>query len=302
MLLPQPFKDRYSQLVDDPETFFSILEVLLPKSFRVNTLKSTSEEVKESFERYGIGLKQMDWYPDAFVSELPDIGSTLEHFSGAIYFQELVSMLPPLLVRKELETTKRVLDGCAAPGSKTTQLAALMDNKGTITANDLSYSRIRALKFNIEKTGTLNTVITNRDLLSFPQMEFGVIILDVPCSAEGTIRKNAELFDCWSIAEVEKHSKLQKKLIIKAFDMLSPGGTMVYSTCTFAPEENEMVVEHLLKNRPAQVEPIEIPGFKTSKPVTEWAGQEFDSQVSKTLRIWPHHNDSGGFFLAKVTK
>ncbi|MFN7990713.1 MAG: NOL1/NOP2/sun family putative RNA methylase [Candidatus Micrarchaeia archaeon] len=300
--IPERFKERYVPLVDDPESFLSSLLRYLPKTFRVNTLKASSADIASRFRGYGIAVRQMPWYEDAFLSESLDAGSTIEHFTGSIYMQEFVSMLPPLLLRKELAAARFVLDGCAAPGSKTTQLAALMGNRGTIVANDIDYSRIRALKFNIEKTGTLNAVITNRDLRSFPQMQFDAIILDAPCSAEGTMRKNAELFSVWSEREIEKHSRIQKQLIEKAFDLLAPGGSMVYSTCTFAPEENEAVVDHLLRNRPAETERISIDGFRTSPALEAWSGTEFDTRVRDSARIWPHHNDSGGFFLAKVTK
>ncbi len=304
--LPERFKARYCPIVDDPDAFLSSLATLLPKSFRVNTLKSSPDEVKKRFAGYGISIKQMPWYEDAFVSELPDIGATLEHFTGAIYFQELVSMLPPLLVREELETARWVLDGCAAPGSKTTQMAALMKNNNALVANDIDYGRIRALKFNLERTGAMNTIITNRDLHHFPNSgrQYEVILLDAPCSAEGTMRKNAELFSAWSEKDIENRARLQNQLITKAYDLLVPGGVMVYSTCTFAPEENECVVAQLLKER-ADAELVSLPdltGFKLSQPLGEWAGQQFDERISATRRVWPHHNDTGGFFLAKVRK
>lgn len=301
MTFPDRFKERYCPIVDDPGMFLSSLSSQLPRSFRINTLKSSAGEVKERFTDYGIAIRQMPWYADAFVSEEPDIGATLEHFTGAIYMQELASMLPPLLVREELREARLVLDGCAAPGSKTTQLSALMENKRTIIANDIDYQRIKALKFNLEKTGALNVIITNQDLRMYPQMQFDLIILDVPCSAEGTMRKSGFLSD-WSEKTIKGSSTIQKKLILKGFDLLCPGGTMVYSTCTFAPEENEAVLDHLLKNRPAQLEPISIDGFKLSKPLEEWMGETFHPEVQKTARVWPHHNDTGGFYLAKVKK
>lgn len=299
-MIPASFRERYSSLVDDQEEFFACLARPLPKSFRVNTLKC--KDVGKRFSSYGIKIMRVPWYSDAFISENPEIGSTLEHFLGAIYMQELVSMLPPLVVRKELEHANAVLDGCAAPGSKTTQLAALMENKGIIIANDIAYGRIRALRFNLEKTGTLNTVITNYDLRHFPAMQFGVILLDAPCSAEGTARKNPKFFSVWSPRQVSGHAKLQKQLITKAFDLLAPGGCLVYSTCTFAPEENEGVVDWLLEKRPAALEQIEIPQLRLSPGILEWNGTQFNPEVSKAARVWPHHNDTGGFFMAKVRK
>lgn len=303
MRIPASFRERYCAIVDDSEAFLSCLARPLPRSLRINTLKADAKSVRERFASYGIDLTEVPWYGDAFVSDEPDIGSTLEHFTGAIYMQELVSMLPPLLIRDELGQGETVLDGCAAPGSKTTQLAALMRNQGTIIANDIAYGRIKALKFNLEKVGALNTIITNRDLRSFPPTQFGHIILDVPCSAEGTMRKNPDHFSAWSERDIEKHSRTQKQLILKGFDLLRIGGSMVYSTCTFSPEENEETLDWLLKSRPdARLEPISFDGLKVSEPLSSWKGQEFDSRVRDAARIWPHHNDTGGFFLAKVRK
>jgi NOL1/NOP2/sun family putative RNA methylase len=268
----------------------------------VNTLKSSPSEIKEKFTGYGFKTTQMSWYEDAFLCDSLEVNSTIEHFSGRIYLQELVSMLPPLMLREELAQARIVLDACAAPGSKTTQMAALMKNLGTIIANDVAYPRIRALKFNIEKTGTLNTAITNRDLRNFPAMQFDAVLLDAPCSSEGTMRKNGELFSEWSERLVMSNASQQKQLILKSFDLLAPGGAMVYSTCTFAPEENEAILQHLLDNTEAEIAPFSFEGIRTSKPLEEWQGKAFDPRIKNAIRIWPHHNDTGGFFLAKVTK
>jgi len=299
--IPQKFKDRYADLIDDEQSFFDALNSFQPRSFRVNTIKTNRDKVKEKFKGYGIKLTEIPCYEDAFISEEPDIGSTFEHFLGNIYMQELVSMLPPLLVKEELKNAKAVLDACAAPGSKTTQLAAMMENKNFIVANDISYKRTKALKFNLEKTGVLNTVVTNRDLRNFPKEKYDLILLDAPCSSEGTMRKNYGLFSIWSERHIHSLARAQKQLIVKAFDLLNPGGTMVYSTCTFAPEENEMILDHLIQERPAIFEKIEIPNFKLSPILKEWNKTEFNSEI-KGARIWPHHNDTGGFFLAKVKK
>ncbi|MFX1520915.1 MAG: NOL1/NOP2/sun family putative RNA methylase [Promethearchaeota archaeon] len=301
-VIPDRFKERYGQLVDDEEAFFTSLFRLLPKSFRVNTLKTKSKIINERFENYGITIKQVPWYPDAFVSEDNAIGSTLENFIGYIYIQELTSMLPPLVLKEQLQSANFVLDSCAAPGSKTTQLAALMENRGTIVANDINYNRIRALKFNIEKTGTLNTVITNWDLRFFPKNEFDIILVDAPCSSEGTIRKNPTMLSKWTGKRIPGYANLQQQLIVKAFDLLKPSGYLVYSTCTFAPEENEGVVDWLLERRAATLEQITIPRMKLMPGVLEWNGTTFNQELRKTIRIWPHHNDTDGFFLAKVRK
>lgn len=300
--VPEAFRERYVGLVDDEQAFFDSLITPLPKSFRVNTLKAVANEVMARFAGYGVVLQRMPWYPDAFVSENPALGTTLEHFLGSIYIQELTSMLPPLLVLNELTEDKTVLDACAAPGSKTTQLAAMMGNKGAIVANDVEYERIRPLKFNLEKSGALNAVVTNYDLRSFPQMEFDIILLDAPCSSEGIFRKNPKQMAMWSPRRIPPSTHRQKQLILKAFDLLADGGTMIYSTCTFAPEENEAVIDYLLKERKAELAATDVPHFRLTPGLTEWQGHKFDDRLRLTSRILPHHNDTGGFFLAKVKK
>ncbi len=300
--IPADFRSRYEFLSNQPENFFEALLRPLPRSCRVNALKADTAHVRERIEGYGIPLRPCAWYEDAFVSADVRLGATLEHFIGAIYIQDLTSMLPPLLVRDELGESSSVLDACAAPGSKTTQLAALMKNRGTIVANDLEYERIRALKFNLEKTGTLNTVVTNYDLRSFPETQFDVILLDAPCTSEGTMRKDRKLFTWWSAKRIPASAHRQKQLIIKSFDLLASGGTLVYSTCTFAPEENEEVVQYLLENRPAELVPIDIPGLTMTPGLDSWQGKTLDTRLSLTRRIFPHYHDTGGFFLAKVRK
>jgi len=301
--IPKRFVERYGSIVDDPDAFFAALAKPVPKSFRVNTIKSNREEVMERFASYGIDIRQTPWYDDAFVTDNLDIGMSLEHFLGFIYIQELTSMLPPLVARNELSRANLVLDGCAAPGSKTTQIAAMMGNRGVIYANDSDYSRIRALKFNLEKTGVLNTVITNMGLQKYPPRQFDCVFIDAPCSSEGTCRKNDKIFFTWDEGYIAKNAEMQKKLILKGFDLLAPGGMMIYSTCTFAPEENEAVLDYLLCQREdAKIEKVVIPGLKTAKGITSFAGVDFDSSVKDCIRIWPHHNDTDGFFLAGVRK
>jgi NOL1/NOP2/sun family putative RNA methylase len=300
--LPRTFVTRYEKLADDPEAFFESMLTLLPKSLRVNTLKANSGLVEQRFAKYGIKLQRVEWYEDAFVSDNPAIASTVEHSVGAIYIQELTSMLPPLLIRDELDRAKSVLDACAAPGSKTTQLAALMNNRGTIVANDVEYERIKPLKSNLERCGALNTVITNMNLLNFPDSEFDLVLLDAPCSSEGTIRRGPKQIFTWSLKRIPAAAARQKQLIIKAFDLLKPGGTMIYSTCTFAPEENEGVIDFLLQNRQAFLKEIDVSHLQLTDGITEWEKAIYDPRVKKCKRVFPHHNDTGGFFLAKITK
>lgn len=300
--IPELFRERYARLADDPDAFFASLLKPLPRTGRVNTLKAAVAHVQERFAGYGFPFEIAPWYAEAFTTAAANASRTLEHFIGAIYIQDFTSMLPPLLVRDELASAARVLDACAAPGSKTTQMAALMNNRGTIVANDVEYQRIKALKFNCEKTGVFNAAITNYDFREFPDAEFDVVLLDAPCTSEGTIRKDGKILKWWSMNYVYGTAQRQKQLILRAFDLLAPGGILVYSTCTFAPEENEEVVDYLLRHRPAELAPIAIPGFRTVPGLTAWRDRELDPRLSCTARVLPHHNDTGGFFLARICK
>jgi len=301
--IPDEFIRRYKDLVDNPEAFFAALQKRMPKAIRINTLKTTRQEVLERLKKYGITATPIPWYQDAFNVDEHTIGTTLDHFMGYIYIQELASMLPPLLVAEELKSAQKILDACAAPGSKTTQIAAMAPH-AQIIANDSDYMRVKALRANVDKVGAINVIITEQDLRRYPQEEkYDLIFLDAPCSAEGTVRKKPDvLTHFWSHKKVTRFENLQKQLIIKCFDLLKDKGTMIYSTCTFSTEENEGVLTYLLKKRPAQLKEIEIPGLKLTHGVIKWQDKEFDPQVKKAKRLFPHHNNTGGFFLAKITK
>ncbi len=299
---PELFRERYAQLSESPEEFFAALSTPLPRTGRVNTLKATVEQVRERFAKYGLPYEPAPWYAEAFTTSSAAVSRTLEHFIGAIYLQDYASMLPPLVVKEELQTAELVLDACAAPGSKTTQMAALMRNRGTIVANDVEYQRIKALKFNCEKTGVFNAAITNFDLRDYPACEFDVVLLDAPCTSEGTIRKDRKIVQWWSMNYVYGTAQRQKQLILRSFDLLARGGVMIYSTCTFAPEENEEVVDYLLRNREATLEAINVPNFRLIPGLTQWRDKSFDARLSLTARVLPQHNDTGGFFLARIRK
>jgi len=297
---PERFIERYSPLSGDPEAFFASLRSPLRKSFRVNTIKARADEVAERFASYGLAIEPTAWNEEAFVTDSLEAGATIEHYLGHIYIQELTSMLPPLLMKEELSRSSWVLDACAAPGSKTTQISAMMGNEGVIVANDIDYGRIRALKFNLEKCGCLNVFITNSDAKRLPDVRFESVFVDAPCSSEGTIRKSWSALSQWNEKRIRGFSANQKGIASRCFDLLAPGGTMLYSTCTFAPEENEEVVDFLITEKGAKVVPIDIPGFNLVQGVREWQGKEFHPDVGKCARVLPHRNDTGGFFLAKV--
>ncbi|MCK5018976.1 MAG: RsmB/NOP family class I SAM-dependent RNA methyltransferase [Candidatus Peribacteraceae bacterium] len=304
LVLPSRFRERVDCIVDDQKKFYRSLEKPLPRAFRINTLKADKKKVVKSLREYGLKITSVPWDDLAFVVEDGvTVGSTMEHFMGHIYIQELVSMLPPLLLKNEIKKTENpvILDACAAPGSKTTQISALMGNSGLLVANDSSFGRMKILKHNIEKLGCSNVVALNRDARHLKtEFKFDFIFLDAPCSSEGIIRKNPNIMTHWSTNKIKWLSKMQQEMIVNCYDLLKKGGTMIYSTCTYSPEENERVIHNLLTKRNAKIKTIKIKGLETSPTVKEWNGKKFDRNVKKAVRIWPHHNDTGGFFMAKI--
>ncbi len=306
---PARMIERYHSLVEHPAALTEALLRPPRKSFRVNRLKADPVTIREKIESYGCRLQAVPWYEDAFVIEAYPANAPrpeplmLPQVLGHIHMQELASMLPPLALKEELRSAERVLDACAAPGSKTTQIAAMMTNKGILIANDKQFGRIRALKFNLERQGVLNCVTTNHDLRQWPQDQFPVILLDAPCSSEGTLRKNPHLLLRWQEALLDGHASLQQQLIRRAFDLLSPGGVLLYSTCSLAPEENEAVIDTLLREKPhATIEPVTIDGITLSPGLTQFEGRDYDTRVKDSARLWPHIHNTDGFFMARISK
>jgi len=300
----QKFIDRYTKLTDW-DTFKRFSLYFLRKSIRVNTLKISVEDLVARLENDWI-LEPIPWCKEGFWIEHKgeekrrDIGNLLEHQLGYIYIQEAASMIPPLVL--DPQPGERVLDMCAAPGSKTTQLAAMMQNKGIIVGNDVSGIRLAALGVNIQRCGVENIITTKMRGHYFKNMEFDRILVDAPCSGTGTIRKSLKTIEMWNPNYGIFLSKTQKPLLQTAFNLLKPGGTIVYSTCTLEPDEDECVIDWFLKQNPnAKLEPIDL-NIKCSPPVTEFKGKTYSDEVKKTLRIWPQDNDTEGFFVAKIKK
>jgi 16S rRNA (cytosine1407-C5)-methyltransferase len=254
--------------------------------------------------------------PEGFFIERDDqtqlaLGRTLEHFTGAIYSQSLSSMLPVVVLNPQPD--EKILDLCAAPGSKTSFLAQRMGHTGVIVANEPSSSRSKKLAANIDRMASINTVVVQTDgtiLNSFIGQEFARILLDAPCSSEGYGRRDNTFFSkMWSEPKIFMVAKLQKRLIESAWEMLVPGGIMVYSTCTSAPEENECVVQHLLDTYPGTVEILEtgLDNIPLAKGLVEWNGEKFDEPLVKhAQRFYPHLRseiwNSESFFVIKLRK
>jgi len=304
------FKDkfvaRYSSLTDF-EKFREFSFYYLRKSIRVNTLKiDINKLVKRVSKEWK--LEPVPWCKEGFWIEhrgegdekRRDVGNLIEHVLGYIYVQEAASMIPPLVL--DPQPGERVLDMCAAPGSKTTQIAQYMKNKGALVGNDVTGIRLAALGINTQRCGVRNIIMTRMQGHRFYGIEFDRVLVDAPCSGTGTIRKSLKTIDMWNPKLASYLAKTQKSLAKTAFTLLKPGGTMVYSTCTLEPEENEGVVDFLLNTFPdARVEEINL-DIKRSECVTNFEGKTYSDEVKKCLRIWPQDNDTEGFFVAKIRK
>ena len=302
--IKEKFEERYRALLGkDYKKFIEASLSFMRKSIRVNTLKITVGELKKRLGKEW-KLTQIPWCKEGFFIEHKkglrrDIGNLLEHNLGYFYVQEAASMIPPVVLDAKSDDT--ILDMCSAPGSKTTQLAAMMQNKGVLVSNDSDYKRMAPLSFNIQRTGATNTLVTLMEGRFF-KMPFDKILLDAPCSGTGTIRKSLKTLKMWNPNMIKRIAGTQKQLIETAFNCLKPGGVMTYSTCTLEPEENEAVIDFLLnKHENAKLEKINL-NIKHSPTVKEFNGQKYNKEVEKCLRIWPQDNDTCGFFVAKINK
>lgn len=290
------FLEHYSKLTSI-DKFCEYCLKPLNKSIRVNTLKISIKELKEKLNDYN--LKQVPWCKEGFwiKGKRTDLGNLIEHSLGYFYVQEAASMIPPVVLNPDENDI--VLDLAAAPGSKTTQMAAMMKNKGIIIANDIKYQRLKALSINLQRLGILNTIITLRT--NFKGTKFDKILLDAPCSGSGAIRKSLKTLKIWNDKMLIVLSREQKRLILNSFDSLKDNGVLVYSTCSIDPEENESVINFLLENRDCKLEKIDL-DIKKSNIILDYNKENFNDEIKKCLRIWPQDNDTEGFFVAKIRK
>ena len=292
---------RYRDLICDWESFAESLDSPPPASLRVRTRKIGPEELAHRLSEQGIASHPWEWDPGILVTKHESVGATLEHWLGFYYVQELTQTVPVRVL--EPQPGERVLDLCAAPGGKTTQIAERMGNRGMLIVNEPSGRRQPALLANMNRLEVVNAVVLARRGEEFPLGQtFDRVLVDAPCSGEGTLRKDSSMLAGASPRAVERLAKLQKRLIARGFDLLRPGGRLVYSTCTFAPEENEAVVAELLRRREhARVEPIALE-LPHAAGICRWNGESLHESVRGTVRIYPHHLDSGGGYVASIRK
>ena len=302
------FIERYSKLTNW-EIFKEYSLKFSRRSIRINTLKASIEECKKRLEK-NWELTQIPWCKEGFWVEHKgigeekrrDIGNTIEHQLGYYYVQEASSMIPPIVLDPKPDDI--ILDMCAAPGSKASQIAQYMQNKGILIANDYQGIRLQPLGINLQRMGITNAIVTLMQGISFKgsNTEFDKILVDAPCSGTGTIRKSLKTIGIWNPETVKRLASQQKKLIDTGFSILKEKGTLVYSTCSLEPEEDEAVIDFLLnKYENSKLEDIQI-NIKRSEPILGFEKNKYSEEVKKCLRIWPQDNDSDGFFVAKIKK
>jgi tRNA (cytosine49-C5)-methyltransferase len=310
VLVKEKFAERYRSLLGDSyDEFIKYSTSYIRKSIRVNTLKADVADIKKRLDSHW-KLEPIPWCREGFWidhrgegdEKRYDVGNLLEHILGYVYVQDAASMIPPVVLSPE--PSELVLDMCASPGSKASQLSAMMKNKGILLANELQGERLKPLGLNLQRTGVCNALITQMAGHRFRQtsLRFDKVSVDAPCSGTGTIRRSLMALKMWSPQLVRKMAAQQKQLLASGFEVLKKGGVIVYSTCTMEPEEDEGVVDWLLKNYAnARVEEIKL-DIKRSPAIMEFDGVKFNPEVSKCLRIWPQDNDCEGFFVSKISK
>ncbi|MBV6513671.1 MAG: Ribosomal RNA small subunit methyltransferase F [Ignavibacteriaceae bacterium] len=268
---------------------------------RVNPARITPEGLKERLQnQYAISSEVHPLIPLCLKIDDPEglAGKTIEHILGYYYIQSLSSMIPPLVLNPSEED--KVLDLCAAPGSKTTQLAALMNNRGTLIANDIAAERVKSLAFNTERMNVMNAAVLHGkgEMLSkIFHSWFDKILVDVPCSGLGVLQKKGEINKWWTTDSVKNLAEIQYRLLVSAAKMLRQGGELVYSTCTLTVEENEQVLDQFLRKFPFKLVPVEI-------PLKSEAGRALgdNQELHNTRRLIPWEVNSEGFFVAKLIK
>ena len=265
-------------------------------TLRINTIKSNIEEIKKELEKEEIEYKQVKWSNEALIIENED-EKTIQQMDiykeGKIYLQSLSSMLPPIILEPKEGTD--ILDMAAAPGGKTTQIAAITNNKAHITACEKNKIRAERLKYNVDKQGATCVFIMPKDSRFIDDFfSFDQILLDAPCSGSGTLDFNDQNIDKYFTEQlVERSSKTQKTLLAKAIKLLKPGHEMVYSTCSILECENEEVVSTAIKGRNAEIAPINFKGIE-ELPI-------LPTKIPGTLCVKPTDLYEG-FFVAKIRK
>ncbi len=294
--------ERYYEILgEELEEFIKANERDYPKAVRTNLLKISPEDLFERLSEKGFRLRKVSFCNYAFeVLDQPfSIGSTPEFLLGYYYIQDPPTLLP--VIELDPKPGELILDLAAAPGGKTTHISMLMKNKGVVFAIDIEKARMRKLRSNLHRMDARNVIairMDGREIHNFGIL-FDKVLLDAPCSSEGLMMryKNTRR---WKYENILDRQRLQKELIKSAINVLKPGGTLIYSTCSLSVEENEMVIKYATENFEVKLRSLDLDIY--SKGVRYYRGMDFGKEIEKIGRIWPHKHNMIGFTIAKLKK
>ena len=296
---------RYLQLLglDETKLLLEANERPLIPSIRVNTLKITVENLKEKLLRKGCRLESIEGISYGFrvLKAKFNLGATHEYLQGYYYLQNLASMIPAVILDpKELDV---VIDMCAAPGSKSTQIAQLMINEGKLILIDRNIKRIPKLEINLRRMGVENSIIINMDARNLKKLNLKAnkILLDAPCTGEGLIRQDPTRKSSKTINDIKKMASIQKDLLKSGLESLKPGGQLVYSTCSIAPEEDELVIDQVLDNNP-DYSILEINNNFGINGYNKIFGRKLRADLIHSKRLFPHIDNTIGFFVCLIQR
>jgi NOL1/NOP2/sun family putative RNA methylase len=294
---PEYMVARFERLVPDLDKFLASMEEPPRTYIRVNTLRINANALTKRLTDKGFTLRETD-IPDCLevTAEPYSIGASAEYLLGYFYIQDKSSVIPPLALAPRVGDV--VIDMAASPGGKTTQMAQMMDNKGLLLATEVEVARLAGLRSNLGRCGVMNTALFHLDAREITKLEVKAdkILLDAPCTGEGVIARDRTRKTSRGPEDIRYCSALQEELIDAAHACLKPGGVLVYSTCSFAPEENECNVDYAIKKYGMKVEPLPY-----GEPGLDMFGDlRFDPQVKNARRLYPHLHGTLGFFVARL--
>lgn len=300
--------EDYLSALYSPDWFKTYIEYITgehSETIRVNELRIGVQQLAGRLKNdYKIETEPVNGIGNALRLNDPSnlAGKTLEHIMGLYYIQSLSSMIPPIVLNPQPDEI--VLDMCAAPGSKSTMLSELMKNKGTLICNEGDYERAKSLIFNIDRMHSLNAAVTNykgEQLPHYFYSTFDKVLVDAPCSGLGILHKKGEVSKWWNHNRMEALAETQYKLLVSAVKCCKPGGIIVYSTCTLTLEENEKVVDRILKRYPVEVLPVNLP-VASENGFTVAGDEELSPGLAGSKRIIPWQINSEGFFVVRLRK
>ena len=297
--------ERYFQFLGEDQTkqLLEANEKQLTPSIRVNTLKIDKDALRNRLENKGFKFESINWIHYGFkIKKSPiNLGSTHEYLQGFYYLQSVAPMLPPFIL--DPNPSDIVIDMCAAPGGKATHLAQIMNNEGNLILIERNRNRIPALEFNLRRLGISNSIIINDDAVNLSKMNLKAdkILLDAPCTGEGLIRQDSSRKRSKTMKDISKLSIIQRKLLKTGLNSLNPGGQLLYSTCSIAPEENELVIDDVLKER-SDFAIVKIPRNYGVKGIIDVYNKTLREDIKYSQRLYPHLHNTIGFFISLIQK